>query len=99
MNLVIDLETGRWWAAKLEEEAGHWWLVMWEPSGQHLTAYFRGHWQVGGVYRMGRTPHELWERMRETQAEARRWAEAKAERVPVPPLLLELPDALWRAAG
>ncbi|MFC4010529.1 hypothetical protein ACFOY2_25100 [Nonomuraea purpurea] len=99
MNLVTDLETGRWWATKLEEEVGHWWMVMWEAGGQHLTAYFRGHWDEGGVYRMGRTPHELWPLMRETQHEGRR--RAILSRAPmIPPLLVEqLPDALWRAAG
>ncbi|MFC4014638.1 hypothetical protein ACFOY2_45960 [Nonomuraea purpurea] len=98
MNLVTDLATGRWWAATIEEAVGHWWLVMWGASGQHLTAFYCGHWDEGGVYRMGRTPHELWPLMRETQHEGRRLA--IAERVPAPPLLAEqLPDALWRAGG
>ncbi|MGW4791803.1 hypothetical protein ACWEPC_05220 [Nonomuraea sp. NPDC004297] len=98
MKVIIDSNTGCWWAAQLEQEVHHWWQILWEPGGQHLTAYFRGHWQVGGVYRKGRDPHELWPLMRDIQGKARRLAANEA--VPVPPVLAEhLPDALWRAAG
>ncbi|MEU6710636.1 hypothetical protein ABZ897_04070 [Nonomuraea sp. NPDC046802] len=98
MNVIIDQRTGYWWAAQLELEVGYWWRILWEPTSQHLTAYYRGRWEVGGFYHKGHTPKDLWPLMRETQHEGRR--RALVANAPVPPVLEErLPDALWRAEG
>jgi len=97
-NPVIDPEAGRWWAAQLEEAVGHWWVVVWALQHQHFAAFYRGHWEEGGVYRTSKTPAELWSLMREVQHEGR--LRAMAARAPVPPLLVEqIPDVLRRADG
>ncbi|GAA3168714.1 hypothetical protein [Nonomuraea salmonea] len=98
-SLIVDPALGRWWAARIEQEVGHWWLIVWATHGQHFAAFYRGHWdKQGGVCRTGRTPHELWARMREVQQEGRR--QAMAAHVTVPPVLSEqLPESLLSRAG
>ncbi|PZG03018.1 hypothetical protein [Nonomuraea aridisoli] len=99
MSLIIDTTGGRQWAAHIEQSCKYWWLVLWEPGRQRFTAYYRGPWKPGGVYRTGTTPEELWTRIVATQAEGRRHAAASASTA-VPPLLPdELPVPPWKAAG
>ncbi|MFG6197793.1 hypothetical protein [Nonomuraea sp. JJY05] len=99
MNVIIDAEKGRSWAVTVEQHCQGWWTVLWEPGGQHLTAFLRGPWEEGGAYCKGRTPKDLWPAVVKTHDQCRRRAAAQAAPV-VPPMLVEqLPDALWRAAG
>ncbi|MEQ4723747.1 hypothetical protein [Nonomuraea sp. B19D2] len=94
---IIDVGKGRSWAAGVEKHCYGWWTVLWEPWGQHLTAFLKGPWGEGGTYRKGRTPRDLWPAVLEAHDQCRRLATAQAAPV-VPPLLVDkLPDDLWKA--
>jgi hypothetical protein len=61
-RFILD-ELGWAWAAHLQRHAGGLWLVIWEPGGQHFTAFYLGDTAEGGAYRKASTPQGLWEHM------------------------------------
>ncbi|MEU8403848.1 hypothetical protein AB0C28_52480 [Nonomuraea sp. NPDC048892] len=53
---------GAEWAAELQNEYGVTVLVLWEPAGKHLTAFYKGH-TPEGIFVKGRTPQDLRQRV------------------------------------
>ncbi|WP_162794799.1 hypothetical protein [Nonomuraea lactucae] len=86
------------WAAELTQQVGGRWLFLWEPGGQHLTAFYGGD-TPKPIYRKAKTPQEMWSRIHEVELNMLLTATAVGRPVRWPMDSATTQSVPWEAAG